>query len=286
MVFTDAFQGAYKNGTNGTRDCRWFAVIYPSTRILWYITYALTLSSFCYVLITISLIGVVVLIIVVQPYKKACHNKIDSLFMLTLAVHTASLTSISLSVERQHTQSHTALILVVLSGTLPLLYLTVILLHWVYHCKVFASPCKMCKQVHICHTRERHHKMHTHACKKGHAQDARAHGCKSDHTYIRPFACRSDSSGLWPGCLLCVWVANMPWMPVASSRVNQMPPEIAVNLGLRADANPIMSEQWSEQLVYTACFNVLTNYHTINTCSWHYCTVMNIHVHTHPTSGN
>ena len=78
--------------------------------------------------------------------------------MLTLAVHTATLTSISLSVERQHTQSHAALILVVLSGTLPLLYLTVILLHWVYHCRVFASLCKMCKRskkVHICCTRER-----------------------------------------------------------------------------------------------------------------------------------
>ena len=143
MVFTDAFQGAYKNGTNGTWDCRWFAVIYPSTRILWYITYALTLSSFSYVLITISLIGVVVLIIVVQPYENASHNKIDSLFMLTLAVYTTSLMSISLSVERQHTQSHTALILVGLSGTLPLLYLTVILLNWVYHCRVFASLCKM-----------------------------------------------------------------------------------------------------------------------------------------------
>jgi len=51
MVFTDTFQGAYKNETNGTRDCRWFAVIYPSTRILSYIIkilYALTLSSFSY----------------------------------------------------------------------------------------------------------------------------------------------------------------------------------------------------------------------------------------------
>ena len=27
---------------------------------------------------------------------------------------------------------------------------------------------------------------------------------------------------LWPGCLLGVWVANLPWMPVASSRVNQV----------------------------------------------------------------
>ena len=43
-----------------------------------------------------------------------------------------------------------------------------------------------------------------------------AHGCKNDHAHIWPFACRSNSSGLWPGCLLGVWVANLPWMPVAS----------------------------------------------------------------------
>jgi len=109
-----------------------------------YITYALTLSSFSYVLISILLIGVVVLIIVVQPYENASYNKIDSLSMLTLAVYTTFLTSISLSVERQHTQSHAALILVALSGTIPLLYLTVILLNWVYHCIVFASLCKIC----------------------------------------------------------------------------------------------------------------------------------------------
>jgi len=86
-VFTDAFQGAYKNGSNGTRDCRWFAVIYPSTRILWYIIYALTLSSFTYVLITISLIGVVVLIIVVQPYKKLLIIQLTVVYAYTGCAH-------------------------------------------------------------------------------------------------------------------------------------------------------------------------------------------------------
>ena len=69
MVFTDAFQGAYKNGTNGTRDHRWFALFYPSFRILCYFIYALTFSSFAYAMITIALIGAVILIAVVQPYK-------------------------------------------------------------------------------------------------------------------------------------------------------------------------------------------------------------------------
>ena len=79
MVFTDAFQGAYKNGTNGTHDHRWFALVYPSGRIICYIIYALTLSSFSFALITFLLIGIAALITVVQPYKKARHNIIDTL---------------------------------------------------------------------------------------------------------------------------------------------------------------------------------------------------------------
>jgi len=39
------------------------------------------------------------------------------------------------------------------------------------------------------------------------------HGCENDHTHIQPFAC---------------------------SRVKQMPPVIAINLSLHADANPIL----------------------------------------------
>ena len=120
------------------------------------IIYALTLPSYSYVLITTSLIGVVVLInsSATLPYKKASHNTIDSLFTLTLAVHTASLTSSNLSVERQHAQSHAALILVVLSGTLPLLYLTVIVYCTGYttaecllHCVKYVSNPRRCTYV-------------------------------------------------------------------------------------------------------------------------------------------
>ena len=156
MVFTDAFQGAYKNGTNGTRDHRWFALVYPSARILSYITYALTLSSFSFALITFLLIGIAALITVVQPYKKAPHNIIDTLLMLTLTLITASKTSQISSIERQHTQSYAADVLFVLASLIPLLYLTAIPLHWVYGSRVFGLLCRMCrwcKQVNICCTR-------------------------------------------------------------------------------------------------------------------------------------
>ena len=157
MVFTDAFQGAYKNGTNGTRDHRWFAVVYPTGRILCYIIYAFTLSTFTYALITFLHIGIAALITVVQPYKKPSHNIIDTLLMLTLALNTASITSIFASAERQHTQSYVAGALSVLAYVIPLLYLAAIPLHWVYRSRVFGllwRMCKRCRQANSCCTRQ------------------------------------------------------------------------------------------------------------------------------------
>ena len=156
MVFTDAFQGAYKNGTDGTRDHRWFAIVYPSSRIFCYIAYAIILSPFAYALITFMLIGIVALITVVQPYKKNSHNIIDTLVALTLSLMTASLTTRVSTVERQHSQSYTANVLAGLPLVIPLFYLTAILLHWVYRSRVFGLLCRMCKrcrQMNICCTR-------------------------------------------------------------------------------------------------------------------------------------
>ena len=39
-TFMDVFQGSYKDGTNGTRDCRWFAALYLMLRIALLVVYA------------------------------------------------------------------------------------------------------------------------------------------------------------------------------------------------------------------------------------------------------
>ena len=47
-TFTDAFQGSFKDGTNGTRDCRYFAVVYQLPRMLGFFIYSLTLNGYFY----------------------------------------------------------------------------------------------------------------------------------------------------------------------------------------------------------------------------------------------
>jgi len=120
--------------------------------------YAITLSPFAYALINFMLIGIAALITVVQPYKKTSHNIFNTLIVLTVTLITASMTSMSSSVERQHSHSYAAFVLTAMSLGIPLLYLTAILLHWVYRSGVFGLLCKMCKrcrQINICCSRGR-----------------------------------------------------------------------------------------------------------------------------------
>ena len=145
-------QGACKNGTDGTRDQRWFAIVYPSAHICNH--------SFTIYLCTINfmLIGIAALITVVQPYKKTSHNIFDTLIVLTVTLITASMTSMSPSVERQHSHSYAAFVLTAMSFGIPLLYLTAIVLHWVYRSGVFGLQCRMCKrcrQTNVCCSRGR-----------------------------------------------------------------------------------------------------------------------------------
>ena len=41
----DAFQGHYKNGTNGTRDCRYLTAMYLLVRIVYFTIASVTLGS-------------------------------------------------------------------------------------------------------------------------------------------------------------------------------------------------------------------------------------------------
>jgi len=61
-IFIDSFQGCYKDGTNGTRDCRYFAGVYLTTRLLLCIVFALTLGVYYYAAGTVVLIAIAMLL--------------------------------------------------------------------------------------------------------------------------------------------------------------------------------------------------------------------------------
>ena len=138
-TFINAFQGCYKDGTSGTRDCRYFAALYLIVRIALFTAYAITLSELYYALVLIILIVFAMLITIIQPYKEehSVHNTMDTVLMLTLAMCSVLTLGANVAVLKAHHYTNVMLALAFFVAVLPLLYITFILLRWLRsRCKV------------------------------------------------------------------------------------------------------------------------------------------------------
>ena len=84
-AFVDAFQGCYKDGTNGTRDCRYFSVVHFLLRFKMLLLFGLTQDILVYAfLTTVLLICYVGLFVISQPYKEAVYNKTDMFILVPM----------------------------------------------------------------------------------------------------------------------------------------------------------------------------------------------------------
>ena len=68
-TFMDTFQGSFKDGTNGTKDCRYFAAVYLMTRVVLYLSIEFSNTSFITSTLSGVLLVVIVLLATFQPYK-------------------------------------------------------------------------------------------------------------------------------------------------------------------------------------------------------------------------
>ena len=84
-AFVNAFQGCYKDGTNGTRDCRYFASLHILLRATFVFVFGFTKNPTTYALAEVILLSIYILLFVnVQPYKKRAYNIADSLVIMVL----------------------------------------------------------------------------------------------------------------------------------------------------------------------------------------------------------
>ena len=128
--FVSSFQKYYKDGTKGTRDCRWFAGFFILLKSLAYFAYAVSLSEISYVLIMIlCLIGAVV-IVIVEPYKEEykVFNIISANLFLWLGLFFAcflydNISSLIQTELRDHLISASVLYI------FPLLYIFAVFVH-------------------------------------------------------------------------------------------------------------------------------------------------------------
>ena len=84
-IFMDAFQGCYKNGTSGTRDCRWFSTTYLWVRFVFLIVGSITSTAISLCIGATMSIIVALMVAVVQPYKSHAYNIVDTALIHALA---------------------------------------------------------------------------------------------------------------------------------------------------------------------------------------------------------
>ena len=87
QLFLDTFQGCFKDGTNGTRDFRYFAGLYFVLRTVLFTSYAYSGLWFQQYIVQqlVCTIGIL-LFAIVRPYKKNFYNNLDALLLGILAM--------------------------------------------------------------------------------------------------------------------------------------------------------------------------------------------------------
>ena len=132
-TFADAFQGCYKNGTNGTRDYRYFAGLYLLFRI---VLLAALISPMAYMWLILVLFPVVVSLSfsLFRPYKTNFFNISDCLAFAIIAL-TNFLIVYATRVSSFPIQ------LLYFMGVIPFLYFTLILYKLLSRVALFSSCC-------------------------------------------------------------------------------------------------------------------------------------------------
>ena len=146
-IFVESFQGCYKDGTNGTRDCRYFSVVYMFVRVAILFVYALTLSSYYFAMGSMLFILTAIAVFVIRPYKKDIYNVADSVLLLTLAMWYLTILSYTAQEFRYFVVS---VVLSFLLAIVPLVYITIVLIHWIYLNKAAQKIWKMVRSA-TCH---------------------------------------------------------------------------------------------------------------------------------------
>ena len=125
-IFMDTFLSNFRTKPV---DCRYFAAIYLTIRIINLLVFSLTLSRFYYPLGSAFMLMAALLVAIFQPYKSSIYNKLDVFFFIVLSHGYIAATAYALSPGE--TQFNDLFIwTVIVAAAIPVLYITGLLISW------------------------------------------------------------------------------------------------------------------------------------------------------------
>ena len=121
--FMDNILACYKDGTNGTRNCRYFGIVYHFTLFVLIFCYILTRTTIVFGVNAFICIVVGMLVAVIQPYKSKVYNTVDVILILGVGLFYAGAMSSLLASIEAPLERLTGLWLVSLPTVIPFFYI-------------------------------------------------------------------------------------------------------------------------------------------------------------------
>ena len=142
-MFVNCYQGYYKDGTNGTRDYRWFSVTYFFLQMIVFVLFSVSLSIYCFSIGVIFIITLMFMQLSLRPYKEQFkkYNITDAFMLLILSgvfiiIIAGDEAGIKDSYFSRFSYSFLALIAIV-----PIIYFLVVTIWWLLVRKQFKTWC-------------------------------------------------------------------------------------------------------------------------------------------------
>ena len=127
QMFMQCFQGYYRDRTDGGRECRYFAAVYPALRIAAYVIYSIILGRTFYVYFILLCVLVTAAIVFVSPYKQQYekYNKLDVAMILSLVSIFGGFLLIITAIDEKQPFHRVGYTFCFLFALVPLVYITV-----------------------------------------------------------------------------------------------------------------------------------------------------------------
>ena len=137
--YMHTFNQYYKNGSGGTRDCRWFAAFHVMARLGVYLLLFLSLSAIFYNWVLMYVLVCTLAVVLIEPYKEEYkyHNYIEPCVYLSLALIEAGITGINISNLEMRSAVKPLFMFTALVAMIPMAYLTIMTGWWLFK----RNPC-------------------------------------------------------------------------------------------------------------------------------------------------
>ena len=127
QMFMQCFQGYYRDRTDGGRECRYFAAVYPAFRIAAYVIYSATLGRTFYIYFIFLCVLVTAAVVFVSPYKQLYkrYNKLDIAMISCLVAIFGGFLLITTAIDAKQSSPQVGYTFCYLFALVPLVYITV-----------------------------------------------------------------------------------------------------------------------------------------------------------------